>query len=59
MHEAFQVPHIYDYMTKLIMQQVEVTRNHENDNFRNTGNGEARHRKYTRLRLGSGQAHDR
>jgi hypothetical protein len=56
LHEAFQVPPIYDYMTKLVMQQVEVKRN---ANFRNTGKGEVRHRKYTRLKRGGGQAHDR
>jgi hypothetical protein len=33
--------------------------NHENANVRNIGQGEARHRKYKRLKLGGGQAYDR
>jgi hypothetical protein len=31
----------------------------ENENVRNIGQGEARHRKYKRLKLGGGQAYDR
>jgi hypothetical protein len=45
-------------MTKLSRQQAEVIQNHENANVRNTGQGEARHRKYKRLKLGGGQAYD-
>jgi hypothetical protein len=55
---AFNIPYIYDYITKLSRQQAEVVQNHENENVRNIGQGEARHRKYKRLRLGSGQAYD-
>jgi hypothetical protein len=33
--------------------------NHENEHVRGTGQGEARHRKYKRLKLGGGQAYDR
>jgi hypothetical protein len=51
--------HIYDYITKLCRQQSEVIQNHENANFRNIGQGEPRHRKYKRLKLGGGQAYDR
>jgi hypothetical protein len=40
-------------MTKLSRQQAEVIQNHENANVRNIGQGEARHRKYKRLKLGS------
>jgi hypothetical protein len=39
--------------------QAEVIQNHENVNFRNIGQGEGRHRKYKRLKLGGGQAYDR
>jgi hypothetical protein len=46
-------------MTKLSRQQAEVIQNHENVNVRNIGQGEARHRKYKRLKLGGGQAYDR
>jgi hypothetical protein len=53
------IPYVYDYMTKLPRQQAEVIQNHENENVRNTGQGEARLRKYKRLKLGGGQAYDR
>jgi hypothetical protein len=33
--------------------------NHDNENVRNIGQGEARHRKYKRLKLGGGHAYDR
>jgi hypothetical protein len=36
-----------------------VIQNHDNENVRNIGQGEARHRKYKRLKLGGGQAYDR
>jgi hypothetical protein len=56
---AFSIPYIYDYMTKLSRQQAEVIQNHEYVNVRNIGQGDARHRKYKRLKLGGGQAYDR
>jgi hypothetical protein len=59
LHKAFSIPYVYDYMTKLSRQQAEVIQNHENTNVRNFGQGEARHRKYKRLKLGGGQAYDR
>jgi hypothetical protein len=55
----FKLPYIYDYITKLCRQQAEVIQNHENANFRNIGQGEPRHRKYKRLKLGGSQAYDR
>jgi hypothetical protein len=58
-HMAFHLPYVYDYMTKLYRQQAEVILNHDNENVRYTGQGEARHRKYKRLKLGDGQAYDR
>jgi hypothetical protein len=54
LHMAFKLPYIYDYITKVYRQQTEVTQNHENATVRNTGKGETRHRKYKRLKLGSG-----
>jgi hypothetical protein len=36
-----------------------VIQNHENGHVRSIGQGEARHRKYKKLKLGSGQAYDR
>jgi hypothetical protein len=56
---AFQVPYVYDYIKTLGRQQAEVIQNHENANVRNIGNGESRHRKYKRLKLGGGKAYDR
>jgi hypothetical protein len=41
------------------MQQAEVIQNHDNENDRNIGQGEARHRNYKRLKFGGGQAYDR
>jgi hypothetical protein len=35
------------------------SQNHENDHVRSIGQGEARHRKYKRLKLNGGQAYDR
>jgi hypothetical protein len=59
LHKAFSIPYIYDYITELSRQQAEVIQNHKNVIVRNIGQGEARHRKYKRLKLGGGQAYDR
>jgi hypothetical protein len=50
---------VYDYITKLCRQQAEVIQNHDNKNVHTIGQGEARHRKYKRFKLGGGQAYDR
>jgi hypothetical protein len=47
-----------DYITKSCMQQAEVIQNHENENVRNIGQGEATHRKYKRLKLGGSHVYD-
>jgi hypothetical protein len=47
------------YITKLCRQQAEVMQSHDNENVRNIGQGEARHGKYKRLKLGGGLAYDR
>jgi hypothetical protein len=52
LHMAFQAQYIYDYTTKLCMQQAEVMQNHENENVRDIGKCEARQSKYKRLKLG-------
>jgi hypothetical protein len=59
LHKAFNIPYVYDYMTKLSRKQAEVIQNHENANVRNIGQGEPRHRKFKRLKLCGGQAYDR
>jgi hypothetical protein len=44
----------------LCRQEADVIENHGNEHVRGIGQGEARHRKYTkRLELGGGQAYDR
>jgi hypothetical protein len=50
LHMAFSLP---------CRQQAEVIQNHENEHVRGRGQGEDRHRKYKRLKLGNGQAYDR
>jgi hypothetical protein len=52
------MPNVYDYITKSCRQQAEVFANHENENVRYIGQGEARHRKYKRLQLGGGHVYD-
>jgi hypothetical protein len=59
LHMAFKSPYVYDYITKLCKQQAEVIKNHDNENVRIIGHGEARHRMYKRLKLGGGHAYDR
>jgi hypothetical protein len=56
---AFHLPHLYEYITKLCRLQAEIILNHDNENVRNIGQGEARHRKCKRLKLGGDQAYDR
>jgi hypothetical protein len=57
LHTAFNLPYVYDYMTKLCTQ-AEVIQNHENEHVCRIGEGEYGHRKYKRLKLGGGQAYD-
>jgi hypothetical protein len=56
---ASKIPYVYDYITKLRRTQAEVILKHANPNVRGTGQGEARHRKYRRLKLGGDPAYDR
>jgi hypothetical protein len=50
---------MYDDIAKLCRRQAEVILNHENPNVRAIEQGEPRHRKYKRLKLGGRQAYDR
>jgi hypothetical protein len=59
LHLAFQIPYVYDYITKLCRKPAEVIQNHDNENVRSIEQGETPHRKYKRLKLGGGQANDR
>jgi hypothetical protein len=49
MHVAFQIPYVYDYITKSSRQQAEVIQNHENENVRYIGQGEAPHTENIRV----------
>jgi hypothetical protein len=51
---AFQIPYVYDYITKLCRRQAEIIHDHENENVRNIEQGETPHRKHKRLKLGDG-----
>jgi hypothetical protein len=59
MHMAFQIPYVYDYVKQLCRQKAQVIQNHENENVRYIGQGEAQHRKCKRLKLGGGYVYDR
>jgi hypothetical protein len=43
----------------LCRKHAEVIQNRENEHVRGIKEGEARHRKYKRFKLGGGQAYDR
>jgi hypothetical protein len=58
MHIYFETPSEYGNITKLCRQQAHAIQNHENSGIPNIGQGEARHRKYKRLKLLGGQAYD-
>jgi hypothetical protein len=49
LHLAFNIPYVFDFITKLCRRQAEVIQNHENPNIRAIGPGEAKHRKRKRL----------
>jgi hypothetical protein len=55
---AFEVPYIYDYITKLRRQQAEVIQNHKMQMFA-TSEQEKPDTENKRLKLGGGQAYDR
>jgi hypothetical protein len=58
---GFQPSVCYDYSTiiNLCRQQAEVIKNRGNEHVRSIGQGEGRHRKYKRLKVGGGQAYGR
>jgi hypothetical protein len=56
---AFNIPYVYDYITKLCRTPAEVILNHVNPNVRDNGQGEATHKKNKRLTVGGAQAYDR
>jgi hypothetical protein len=48
---AFNLPYVYDYITKLCRKQAEAIENHENEHVRGIGQGEARHENIRGLNL--------
>jgi hypothetical protein len=58
MHKAFHMLYVYDCITKSCRQQAEIVQNHKNENLRYNGQGKDRHKKYKRLKLGSGHVYD-
>jgi hypothetical protein len=54
---AFQIPYYKILLQNYAGSKQTVILNHENVNIRTIGQGEARHRKYERLKIG-GQAYD-
>jgi hypothetical protein len=56
---AFNLPYVCDYIIKLCRKQAKVILNYENCPVHSIGQGEDRHRKYRRLKLGGGQAYYR
>jgi hypothetical protein len=42
LHTDFNLPYEYDYVTELFRQQAEVIQNHENEDVRSKGQGEAK-----------------
>jgi hypothetical protein len=59
MHVASKIPYVYEYITELYRTQAEGIPNHRNPIVRGIGQGQAKHRKYKRLKLGGSQAYDR
>jgi hypothetical protein len=59
LNKAFNIPYTYDYITKLCRKEAKIIQNHGNANVCNIGQGEPRHRKFKRLKLGGGQAYGR
>jgi hypothetical protein len=55
LHTAFRLP----YVTKFCMQQSEVVQDHGSERVRSIGQGETRHRRCKRLKLGGGEAYGR
>jgi hypothetical protein len=59
LHKAFNIPYVHDYIRKLRRQQAKIIQNRGNFNVSNVGQGEPRHIKFKRLKLGDGHAYDR
>jgi hypothetical protein len=58
LHMAFNLPYVYNYITKLSRQQAEVIQNHEIGYARSIAQDVARHKKYKTFEIGGSQAYD-
>jgi methionine aminopeptidase len=54
MHMTFQIPYVYNYITKLCGHQVQVIQIHETANVCSIGQGRTQYRKYKRLNVSRG-----
>jgi hypothetical protein len=59
LHRAFNLPYVYDYITKLWRRQADVIQSHETEHLPVQGKVMPDTEKYKRLKLGGGQAYDR
>jgi hypothetical protein len=57
LYAAIKILYMYDYITKLCRTHAEVIVNHVNPDVHDMGQGEARHRKYMRLKSWGNQAY--
>jgi hypothetical protein len=58
MHVAFQILHVYDFITKLCRRQAQIIHNHKNENVCNIGQDKTPHREHKKLKLGGGHLYD-
>jgi len=56
---TLKTAYIYDFTTKLLRQEAEITQNNKNADVRSIGQSEAVHRKFKRLKLSGGQTCNR
>jgi hypothetical protein len=59
LHMALNLPNVYDYTTNCAGDKQKSYKIMENEHVRSIEEGEARHRKFRRLKLGGGQAYVR
>jgi hypothetical protein len=51
MHTTFNIPYVYNYITKFCRQPAQVIQNQENSHIQNIGQGKAKDREYERHNL--------
>jgi hypothetical protein len=58
LYTAFNLPYASDNITKLYTQQAEAIQSHNDEHVCSKGQGEARQRKYKRVKLSGSQAYN-